>query len=235
MSDLINVLEQNTIDREIKKEHRNTLKMLSYLLAQFAEEFEAEDCKPSVVATPGRKRGKSKKSTSALPFDWSEVKKDFLNITTQLLQINIVSLWEPPVAEEEFVNTFANCCYKFLENPGINRDKPLRDSILNVLAILVKKYNQSLSVGVKVIQLLQHFEHMIAPMAQLVQVCAVEHGMRNIVVDILRELGRIDPKDLERDASGTRCYSDFLVELASRIPEHILPNISLLLCHLDTE
>ncbi len=51
----------------------------------------------------------------------------------------------------------------------------------------------------------------------------------------IREIGRIDPKDLERDASGTRCYSDFFVELASRIPEHILPNISLLLCHLDTE
>ena len=26
--------------------------MLSYLLTQFAEEFEAEDCKPSAVATP---------------------------------------------------------------------------------------------------------------------------------------------------------------------------------------
>ena len=51
----------------------------------------------------------------------------------------------------------------------------------------------------------------------------------------IREIGRIDPKDLERDASGTRCYSDFLVELASRIPEHVLPNISLLLCHVDTE
>ena len=51
----------------------------------------------------------------------------------------------------------------------------------------------------------------------------------------IREIGRIDPKDLERDASATRCYSEFLVELASRIPEHMLPNISLLLCHLDKE
>ena len=51
----------------------------------------------------GRKKARSKKSTSALPFDWPEVKKDFLNVTTQLLEINIVSLWEPPVAEEEFV------------------------------------------------------------------------------------------------------------------------------------
>ena len=87
---------------------------------------------------------------------------------------------------QSFFSTFANCCYKFLEHPGINRDKTLRDSILKVLAILVKKYNQSLSVGVKVIQLLQHFEHLIPPMVQLVQVCAAEYGMRNIIVDILR-------------------------------------------------
>lgn len=54
------------------------------------------------IYVQGRKKAKSKKASS-LPFDWSDVKKDFLNITTQLLEINIVSLWEPPVAEEEFV------------------------------------------------------------------------------------------------------------------------------------
>lgn len=83
-------------------------------------------------------------------------------------------------------STFANCCYNLLENPGINRDKCLRDAILQVLVILVRKYNQSLSVGVKSIQLLQHFEHLIQPIAQLVEICAAQHGIRNIVVDILR-------------------------------------------------
>lgn len=83
-------------------------------------------------------------------------------------------------------STFANCCYKFLENPNVTRDKTLRDSIVDVIGILVKKYNHSLSVCVKVVQLLQHFEHLISPMAQLVQVCAMDYGVKSIVVEIMR-------------------------------------------------
>ena len=110
-------------------------------------------------------------------------KNRFLSCAT----LDMLDIWSDlPHFFQSFFSTFANCCYKFLEHPGINRDKTLRDSILKVLAILVKTYNQSLSVGVKVIQLLQHFEHLISPMVQLVQVCAAEYGMRNIIVDILR-------------------------------------------------
>lgn len=50
-----------------------------------------------------------------------------------------------------------------------------------------------------------------------------------------REIGRMDPRDLSRDTSGTRAYADFLVELAGRVPSQIIPNISVLLCHLDGE
>ena len=45
----------------------------------------------------------------------------------------------------------------------------------------------------------------------------------------------MDPRDLARDTSGTRAYADFLVELAGRVPSQIIPNISVLLCHLDGE
>ena len=43
----------------------------------------------------------------------------------------------------------------------------------------------------------------------------------------------MDSADLSRDTSGTRSFSQFIVELAERQPSLILPNISLLLCHLD--
>lgn len=45
----------------------------------------------------------------------------------------------------------------------------------------------------------------------------------------------MDPRDLTRDTSGTRAYADFLVELGGRVPSQIIPNISVLLCHLDGE
>ena len=50
-----------------------------------------------------------------------------------------------------------------------------------------------------------------------------------------RELGSKDPKDLALDASGTRCFSAFLVELAQRVPGAVLPTISVLLPHLSGE
>ena len=43
----------------------------------------------------------------------------------------------------------------------------------------------------------------------------------------------MDSTDLSRDVSGTRSFSQFVVELADRQASLVLPNISLLLSHLD--
>lgn len=45
----------------------------------------------------------------------------------------------------------------------------------------------------------------------------------------------MDGADLVRDASGTRTFSAFLVEMTERCPAAVLPNVSLLLGHLDGE
>lgn len=50
-----------------------------------------------------------------------------------------------------------------------------------------------------------------------------------------REIGRMDGSDLSRDTSGTRAYAAFLMDMTERCPAAVLPNISLLLCHLDGE
>ena len=43
----------------------------------------------------------------------------------------------------------------------------------------------------------------------------------------------MDSADLSRDSSGTRSFSQFIVELAGKQPSLVLPSISLLLSHLD--
>ncbi|XP_006814852.2 condensin complex subunit 1-like [Saccoglossus kowalevskii] len=45
----------------------------------------------------------------------------------------------------------------------------------------------------------------------------------------------MDAKDLARDNTGTKAYTLFLVDVAARVPMTILPNISVILCHLDEE
>ena len=50
-----------------------------------------------------------------------------------------------------------------------------------------------------------------------------------------REIGRMDSKDLTKDTSGTRAFAAFLVDLAEKIPDLMLPSISVLLGLLDGE
>jgi len=57
----------------------------------------------------------------------------------------------------------------------------------------------------------------------------------NFFVCNFREIGRMDPKELSRDSSGTRAYAAFLVELARCVPAVMLPSISVLLVLLDGE
>ena len=45
----------------------------------------------------------------------------------------------------------------------------------------------------------------------------------------------MDSADLSRDTSGTRAYTQFLVEMTENDPAAVLPNISLVLSHLDGE
>ncbi|CAG2222377.1 CAPD2 [Mytilus edulis] len=69
------------------------------------------------------------------------------------------------------------------------------------------------------LQLLQHFEHLVSPLAHTAEIITNELGVK-------KEVGRLDPKDIARDPSGTRCISAFLVEVAEKIPLVMLPSIS---------
>ena len=40
----------------------------------------------------------------------------------------------------------ASCCYKLLENPAITRDRTVREKVFHLMGMLVKKYNQALSM-----------------------------------------------------------------------------------------
>ena len=70
--------------------------------------------------------------------------------------------------------------------------------------------------------------------SQSVEVMVVDFSSNSKVMEIMREISRIDGKELARDTAGTRSYSLFL-ELAERLPESVKPCVSLLMAHLDGE
>ncbi|XP_041124079.1 condensin complex subunit 1 isoform X2 [Polyodon spathula] len=229
-------LDDASLDSAQRRDLLNAVKMSCFLLSKLAESFENDAYKPGIIAATS-KGSKKVKSKGSAGFDWESEREGVLQAFIQLLQLDIRRLWNMSLVEEEFTSCVTCCCYKLLENPAINqvKSKGTRDGVIHLLGVLVKKYNHLLGASVKIIQLLQHFEHLAPVCVQAVSLWVSEYGVRSIVGEVMREIGQKSPEELSREGSGVRAYATFLTELAACIPAAMLPSISVLLDHLDGE
>lgn len=226
--------EGEQVDYESRMRYRNLLKMTAYLLCQLAEAFETEAAKPStevvVAGGKGKKRPKKKDDCS-----WENERENFIAVLHQLYQKPIHKLWDPPIIEEEFLSLATCCCFKMMEDVTVSRNKALREAIFNFLGMCLKKHSNSLGYSVKIIQLLQDYEHLVSPLAIAVSLFVTEYGAKNLISEVVREVGYIEVKDLSRDASGMRSISQFIVELAGICPNQVVSSLNILMPYLDEE
>ncbi|XP_029593968.1 condensin complex subunit 1 [Salmo trutta] len=219
-----------------RKEQLNAVKMSVFLLCKLTEILESDSYRQSIVTAPSKGSKKGKAAGEGL-LQWDSERETVLQALTQLLQLDIRSLWSLSLVDEEFISCVTCCCYKLLENPTIShvKNKPTRDAIIHLLGVQVKKYNHLLGASVKVIQLLQHFEQLSSVCAQAVSVWSTEYGVKAIVGEVMREIGQKSSEELAREGSGVRAFSSFLSELGTLVPDTMIPNISVLLTHLEGE
>uniref|UniRef100_A0A4W5PYN3 Condensin complex subunit 1 n=1 Tax=Hucho hucho TaxID=62062 RepID=A0A4W5PYN3_9TELE len=210
-----------------RRDQLNAVKMSVFLLCKLTEILESDSYRQSI---------KGKAAGEGL-LQWDSERETVLQALTQLLQLDIRSLWSLSLVEEEFISCVTCCCYKLLENPTIShvKNKPTRDAIIHLLGVQVKKYNHLLGASVKVIQLLQHFEQLSPVCAQAVSVWSTEYGVKAIVGEVMREIGQKSSEELAREGSGVKAFSSFLSELGTLVPDIMIPNISVLLTHLEGE
>ncbi|XP_069038810.1 condensin complex subunit 1 [Lepisosteus oculatus] len=231
------LLDSSSLSPADRKLQLNTVKMGVFLLCKLAEGLESDSSRHSIITAPSKGGKKSRTANADAPFQWDTERDHVLQALTQLLQLDIRTLWSLSLVEEEFTSCVTRCCYKLLENPAINqvKYKSTREAIIHLLGLLVKKYNHLLGASVKVIQLLQHFEHLSSVFAQAMSVWGSEYGVKAIVGEVIREIGQKSSEELSREGSGVRSYAAFLSELGTLVPEAMVPNISVLLQHLEGE
>ena len=185
--------------------------------------------------TGGKSKGKKKSKDDDFTWEWEKERLRAITLLYNLVQLNISQLFDPPTIEEEVVNLVANTCFKILENPTLahQRTKDTRAGITQVLGTLSRKFNYTLSCGLKFIQHLKHFEHLVAVLGEATETLVRDYNCTSLVTSLAREISRVDPRELARDTGGTKSYSLFLVDLAERMPDMMKPNIAQLTAHLD--
>ncbi|XP_076036312.1 CAP-D2 condensin subunit [Oratosquilla oratoria] len=228
------VLDEGDLSANTRSHWLNVLKMTTYIGCMVMETFEVEFSKPSTdTLLAGKSKKKAPKKMSGT-MDWEDERGRMLLQLFSILQHPLNRLWDPPIVEEDYVNLIANCCYKMLETPTMNlqRTKPTRDSIFQIIGTLVKKFNHSLACSLKLMQLLQHFEHLTGPVAQGTVLLIQDYAANSVLSEILREISKMDHT---RDTSGLRNCAQYLVEVAENCPDAIMPALSLFICFLEDD
>jgi len=224
------------LERDERERTLNIFKMLLYLFCQLVELIEADQSEIDPVTGKLRK-GKKNVRDDDYSWNWDIERNRCVIMLYNLVQLNINVLFDPPLVEEEVTNLIANTVFKILENPNMKNinTRDSRLSIIQVLGTICKKYNYTLSCSLKFVQHLKHFDHLVSVFAQATEVMVRDFNCNAMVMELMREISRVDAKELARDTTGTNNYAKFLVEMTEKLPKNVLPCVSLLMVHLDGE
>jgi len=192
------LLQQNTESgRDLYLSFKNALKMNIFLLHWFLNLAYKSPNRPKPTAARGKAK-KAKKGEGEGPgissWDTDTQKESFLSTLINVLDMDLSRLWKMN-PEEDFINLFTKLSSMMLEESSNLKSKVVKKCIFMLLSILVKKYNQSLNITTTLTHLLHQSEHLAPVVAEFLEVLVKEHENTHIVSDLLREIGKMNPRE----------------------------------------
>ncbi|KAG8183631.1 hypothetical protein JTE90_005619 [Oedothorax gibbosus] len=242
VSDKVNTLLSTALDEEIEEfnqdesfSHRNLLKMTVYLLCEFAHAFEGEQLKKT--ASDKITKGRKKKQTvddSDLS-EWPEERLKFIVAVKKFFLIPIRKFWNPPIIEYDFTSFVTNAFFQLLENTEVSKDKGMKLEIFRFLGGVLSENRTGLGYSIKILQLVQDFEHLPIVMAEAVMHFVKENAADTLISDICRESTLLDVKTLTQNLTAAHSLSQFLVSICESCTEKVMAVIGSLLQFLEME
>uniref|UniRef100_A0A182SX51 Condensin complex subunit 1 N-terminal domain-containing protein n=1 Tax=Anopheles maculatus TaxID=74869 RepID=A0A182SX51_9DIPT len=222
MADLLSRKEMDTTDRESSL---NALKMLAFLVNGMVKVIDSHVNTASEKMTT-KKNKKQSVNEQVEALDWDNKRYQCIVQLYNLMQLPLEKLWEPPVCEESFVDVICDVCYRTLEQSYV-RTRNIADGVFRILGTAIKRYNHSLAFPVRIMQIIEHFETAIPPVAAGVLLLYEEFSIQTIYPVIIKEI--IERLSVDSaDSQTAKFYSHFLVELGTLAPKLMIPHLSML-------
>lgn len=199
----------------------NSLKMLVYAQVTLIKKIDRE---VFPVIEGGGKGGKTKKNT---PEDmestmWEEKRYKALVQLFNMTSLPLENLWQPPVAEEDFVNLCADFAYRTLEHPSIKQEN-VADSCFQIFGTLLKRYNHSLVFPVRIFNILKSCEMAVSAIAHGMEILHEQYDIKSIFKVIIEQI--LQGLDDSADTAVVRNISNFFTELGNIAPALLMPYI----------
>lgn len=217
--ELAEFLQNTNINPEERSVKLNVLKMLIYAQVTLIKKIDKE------IFPPLEGKGGKPKKHSPEEIEsgqWEERRYKSLLQLFNVTQLPLNNLWQPPVAEENFVNLCAELAYRSIEHPSV-KSKNVADTSFQILGTLLKKYNHSLVFPVRIFGILKGCEMAVPAIAQGVVTLHEQYQIQTIFKVIIEQI--LQGLDDSADTTVVRNVSNFLTELGNIAPTLLMPYI----------
>ncbi|KAI5637231.1 non-SMC mitotic condensation complex subunit 1, n-term domain-containing protein [Phthorimaea operculella] len=239
------IFQEKELDEDVRKTNLNIVKMTMYLFTQI---MKVKDTK--LAADNSTKLTLGKKGKKAVDDEefcgWTEADKQAALVTLYMVVLQPLSrLWDPPLAEDNFVSMVADPCYKALEEQII-KNKTVRETVFQVLGVLIKKYNHGTSCLIKLVQILQMAEHAVSPICAGVVQLTKDFALGTFGPQMVREIAEALASSDEGEGAGAgagtgteqgaaRNCGAFLLELTKELPKEMTGAMHALQPYLESD
>lgn len=196
----------------------NALKMLLYANISLVKKVDKD-----VFVTEGKKS--KKQANDSENERWEALRYAALLQLFNILQLPLRNLWDPPIAEEDFVNLCAEFAYCTIEHSSIKK-KNVEDTAFQVLGTLLKNYNHSIVFRARIFELMKNSEMSAAAIAGGVVILHEAYGHHTILKVIIEQiLDGLDTSSAVADGPVVKNISNFFTELGNAAPTLVMPFI----------
>ncbi|KAJ3683828.1 hypothetical protein LUZ60_014055 [Juncus effusus] len=208
--------------------HRNSLKIYSFFLLSVVL---AEESSAKTVTASSSKLGTNRKKNTGYAWNWEAQRSKILNLIANSLEINLSLLFGPGEIDDNYLSFISKCTFTLYENQTLLKDEETRKSLGRIISTISTKLGRTDQICASVLHLIHKFDYTVAHLAEAVSVGEKKYGDGSLGVALIREIGRVDPKDYSRDTTGAENVGRFLIDLASHSPKLVSTNIGILVPH----
>lgn len=130
------------------------------------------------------------------------------------------------------------CCrnaFMLFENASLLKDSETKDSLCRIIGTCATKYHYIAQACASILHLIHKYDFVVTHLADAVAGAEKKYADGSMATSLIREIGRMNPKDYVKDTVGAENIGRFLVELAERLPKLLSTNIGLLVPHFGGE
>ncbi|CAF4904025.1 unnamed protein product [Pieris macdunnoughi] len=233
------ILQERDIDSEVRNKNLNIVKMTIYLFTQIMKTKDTKVAADNSTKLTLGKKGKKTTESDEISCWTEHDKMNALVSMHQILQQPLSRLWDPPLAEQDFVSMVVEPCYVIIEDQAI-KNKTLRETVFQILGTLIKKYNHGTACVIKLVQVLQMYEHAVSPVCAGVVQLTKDFGLGTFAPQMVREIAEALASSEEENSAGTEqgaaknCGS-FLLELTKELPKEMTGAMATVQPYLESD